>query len=175
MRLERFTIAYRRRAAGIVLACALPLAAAAAGTAPTPDQTLNDDVLGPRVDWYGAIERALRDTDSDQTCFVLQRLTGNGYEMIAGTRFIACSLGIFDSRRFAPGKIVTVIGNLGTARSRTIGGQVFDYPLVASPEIRPATLPTPDYYRDGMYPGPYGLGHAPGPGYGFYDFRWRSR
>jgi starvation-inducible outer membrane lipoprotein len=151
-----------------VLACALPLAAAA-GTAPTPDQTLNDDVLGPRVNWYGAIERAIRDTD--QTCFVLQRLTGNGYEVIAGTRFIACSLGIFNSRRFAPGKVVTVIGNLGAARPRTIGGQVFDYPLVASPEIRPATLPAPDYYRDGMYPGPYGLRSAPGFGYGFYYSR----
>lgn len=171
MRLEMLAIAYRGWPASIVLACALPLAAAAAGTAPTPDQTLNDDVLGPRVDWYGAIERAVRDTDQDQTCFVLQRLTGNGYEMIAGTRFITCSLGIFDSGRFAPGKVVTVIGNLGAARPRTIGGQVFDYSLVASPEIRPATLPAPDYYRDGLYPGPYGLGHAPGLGYGFYDFR----
>lgn len=150
-----------------MLACVLPLAAAASGTAPTPEQTLNDDVLGPRVDWYGAIERAVRDTDQHQTCFVLQRLTGNGYEMIAGTRFIACSLGIFDSRRFAPGKVVTVIGNLGPARPRTIGGQVFDYPLVASPEIRPAILPAPDYYRDGPYTGPYGLGL----GYGFYDLR----
>ncbi|HEX5464748.1 MAG TPA: hypothetical protein VFW88_08550, partial [Burkholderiales bacterium] len=76
-------IAYRRWSAWIVLACALPLAAAA-GPAPTPDQTLNDDVLGARVSWYGAIEHAIRDTD--QTCFVLQRLTGTGYEVIAGTR-----------------------------------------------------------------------------------------
>lgn len=171
MRLEMPAIAYPRWQAWFVLACALPLAAAAAGTAPTPDQTLNDDVLGPRVDWYGAIERAVRDTNQDQTCFVLQRLTGNGYEMIAGIRFIACSLGIFDTRRFAPGKVVTVVGNLGAARPRTIGGRVFDYPLVASPEIRPATLPVPDYYWNGLYPGPYGLDRAPGPGYGFYYFR----
>ncbi len=160
MRLEIPTIAYCGWPAWIVLACALPLAAAA-GTAPTPDQTLNDDVLGPRVNWYGAIERVIRDTD--QTCFVLQRLTGNRYETIPGTRFIACSLGIFNSRRFAPGQVLAVIGNLGSARPRTIGEQVFDYPLVASPEIRPATLPAPDYYWDG-------LRRAPGFG-GFYYFR----
>lgn len=168
MRLGMPAIASCRWSVCMLLGCALPLVAFAAGPAPTPQQTLNDDVLGPRVDWYGVIERTIRDTDEDRTCFVLQRLTGDGYEMIATTRFITCSLGIFDSRRFAPGKIVTVTGNLGAARSRTIGKQVFDYPLVASPEIRPAALPPPDYFWNGPYPGPYGLGRAPGFGYGLY-------
>lgn len=154
-----------------MLACVLPLAALAAGNAPTPDQTLNDDVLGPRVDWYGTIERAV--TDGDETCFILQRLTDNGYVRIAGTRFIACNLGVFNPRRFAPGKILNVVGNLGAAQPRTIGGHVFDYPLVASAGIRLAELPSPEYYQGGGYPYSYGPrpGWGPGFGYGLYYSR----
>jgi hypothetical protein len=165
MRSEMLAIVRRKWPKWSLLCCALPLAAAAAGTAPTPGQTLNDDVLGPRVDWYGVIERTVR--DDGETCFVLQRL-------IAGTRFIACELGMFNPRRFAPGKIVNVIGNLGTARPRTIGREILDYPLVASPEIRLAPPPAPDnYYPDRVYPYPYRPppGWAPGFGYGFYYFR----
>lgn len=130
----------------------------------TREQTLNQDFLGPRVEWHGEIVGMLR--DDDDTCFILVRLDdGFGYDM-PGNRFVACQPGLFDPAQFAPGRILQVIGNLGAAMPRSIGGQTLDYPLVAGAIVQPDGWRRP-YWPPRLYPDPFY------PYYPYYDPFWR--
>lgn len=118
----------------------------------TRDQTLSQDLLGPRVDLTGIIVH--RVMDGDYTCFVLNRSLDPGVHVLSPNEpqghFIACNPGHFDAAAYGPGRELRVVGNLGAAIPRQIGGQVYSYPLVAEAFLYP--LPDhPGYY----WPPPY--------------------
>ncbi|MEW6314727.1 MAG: Slp family lipoprotein [Pseudomonadota bacterium] len=148
-------------------------AAAAAPPAPglTREQTLDQDFLGPRIEWMGEIVGTLH--DNDDTCFILVRLE-SGFELDVPTnRFIACQPGFFQLGLFAPGRVLEVTGNLGAATPRSIGGQTLDYPLVAGAIIRPTEWQRP-FFPPGYRPDPYFYPYPPYP-YPppYYDPYWR--
>lgn len=123
-------------------------------TAPTREQTLDQDLAGPSVKWLGTIVESWR--DGDGTCFMLQRLSGGyGYPAGAGGMFIACPFGFFDSAAFANGRQVQVKGNLGSATPRLIGGRVYSYPLIAGAFVELLPERSPYYGPRGYYFEPY--------------------
>lgn len=137
-------------------------------TAPglTREQTLSQDLLGPRVDLTGIIVN--RVMDGDYTCFVLDRSFDPGVYMVPReepqTHFIACNPGHFDASSYGPGRELRVVGNLGAAIPRQIGGQIYRYPLVAQAFLYP--LPDrPGYYAPPPYYDPF---YHP-----YYDPFWR--
>lgn len=136
-----------------------------AHAAPTRRDTLDQDFLGPQVDWYGEI--VSRVSDGDDTCFVLSRVFDtSGYIGPGGSgMFIACYPGPFEPRRFAPGKVLNVVGNLGAATPRAIGGETLSYPVIAG-----ATIRLMEWRPGGHWP-PY-FPHAPFH-YPYYDPFWR--
>lgn len=124
-------------------------------TAPTREQTLQSDLAGPPVEWTGAIVETWRDNDA--TCFLLRRVAdADGYLSPGGDQFIACPFGFYDPAVFAPGQFLRVRGNLGSGLPRTIGGRMFQLPLIAGAFVERAPDPLsypPPYY--GPYPAPY--------------------
>ena len=126
----------------------------------TREQTLEEDLRGPRVEWIGEIIATIR--DGDYACFVLERISYDipAYGDIAQSRFIACNPGSFEVGTYAPGRELSVTGNLGPAVPRKIGDRIYDYPLVAGAFVQ--LLPYPHYfpeydpfYRPIYYPLPY--------------------
>lgn len=156
-----------------LLQCAL-LSSHTAWAAVTPEQSLDDDLSGPAVDWLGEIVDVR--AQGDDTCFILNRVTELDYRYAqTATRFVTCSPGGFDEQAFAPGKVLEVQGNLGAALPRNIGGQDLTIALVAAPRLTPqsdspeASAPYSYYGYGGPY-GPYPYGPYPyGPYYGPYD------
>jgi outer membrane lipoprotein len=123
----------------------------------TRDQTLDEDLRGPRVEWIGEIIATIR--DGDYTCFVLERISYDipAYRDIAQSRFIACNPGSFEVGTYAPGRELSVTGNLGPAVPRKIGDRIYDYPLVAGAfvQLLPYRHYFPEYdpfYRPIYYP-----------------------
>lgn len=132
----------------------------------TREQTLSQDLLGPKVDLTGIIVSRLM--DGDYTCFVLNRSFAPGVYVIPRDEpqdyFIACNPGNFDAAAYGPGRELQVVGNLGAAIPRRIGGQVYGYPLVAEAFLYP--LPDrPGYYGPTPYYDPF---YSP-----YYDPFWR--
>lgn len=126
------------------------------------EQTLDQDLAGPRVEWDGEIVGSV--TDRDDTCFVLSRLR-DGYDygrQDDRARFIACNPGPFDPSRFGPGRVLRVLGNLGPAMPRLIGGKVYHYPLVAGAALDLTSIPADPY----LYGPPY---YGPAYGFGYYS------
>ncbi|HVK54713.1 MAG TPA: hypothetical protein VM532_06760 [Burkholderiales bacterium] len=114
----------------------------------TPEQSLDDDLAGPRVVWLGQITQTL--VSGDDTCFVLNRVQAlyGGYAYTA-TKFVACNPGGFAGDEFPQGKILRVEGNLGEDMPRRIGGQDIHAHLVAAPRLDPQ----PDFvgYQDSPF------------------------
>ncbi|MGH8751595.1 MAG: Slp family lipoprotein [Burkholderiales bacterium] len=108
----------------------------------TRDQTLEQDLHGPRVEWAGEI--VVRIPDGDYTCFLLQR----PYYGQPQSLFIACNPGAFEASTYFAGRALHVTGNLGPALPRKIGGQVYEYPLVAGAFVE---LLPPQYYSAGYF------------------------
>lgn len=114
---------------------------------PSRAETLDQDLQGPRVSLVGEI--VARVDDGHDTCFILDRHREG--------RFIACNPGYFEPAVFGPGAALKAVGNLGAAVPREIGGQIYDYPVVAGALISKAS--SPDYYdrpsHDLYHYGPY--------------------
>lgn len=140
----------------ILMVLALPLPASAAGAPPHWQETLAQDIGGPRVQMTGQVEQVMR--DGDYTCFVLSRLA-DYTQTGGGQRFLTCGPGVFGGAAFSPGALLQVTGNLGAQQPRRVAGQVLDYPMVAAPLLQPSSV-VPWRYA---YPDPY-WGY---PGYGY--------
>jgi hypothetical protein len=125
-----------RKAALILM---LAAASSALANAPGWQQTFDQDMQGPRVSLVGTIVE--RVSDSDHTCFIVERF--------AGSRFIACNTGYFEPAVFGPGAALKAVGNLGAPVAREFGGHVYDYPIVAGALISLAT--SRDYYDGDPY------------------------
>ena len=127
-----------------------------AGPVYTRDETLDQDLHGPRVEWAGQILSVLQ--DGDYTCFLLLRryATFPAYHDALHDRFIACNPGIFEVGTYAPGRELNVTGNLGAAVPRRIGGEVYAYPVIAGAFLE---LQSHQYllprYDPFYYPPPY--------------------
>src|SRR5712691_868065 len=79
----------------------------------TREQTLDEDLRGPRVEWTGQIISAIR--DGEYTCFILERISYDtpAYPgATAQSRIIACNPGSFEVGTYAPGRALSVTGNL---------------------------------------------------------------
>ena len=126
----------------------------------TREQTLDADLQGPRVEWVGEIISTIR--DDDYTCFILERVSYElpAYPNTVQNPFIACNPGFFEVGTYAPGRELSVAGNLGMAVPRKIGDRIYDYPVVAGAFVQllpywhyfPAYDP---YYRPIYHPFPY--------------------
>ncbi len=134
------------------VACLFGLAAGvqAADRAAPPSwrTTLEQDLHGPAIEWSGIVVKAVR--DGDYTCFVLRRVG----TPVAET-FAACNPGVFSPALFGAGQALNVRGNLGEARERTIGTEIFSGPVVAAAIIERTQLfrpPPPWWYDDPYYP-----------------------
>jgi hypothetical protein len=113
----------------------------------TREQTLDGDLRGPRVEWIGEIIATIR--DGEYTCFILERISYDipAYPGTAQSRFIACNPGSFEVGTYAPGRELSVTGNLGPAVPRKIGDHIYRLPIgsgrictvLARPELFPAT------------------------------------
>lgn len=114
-----------------LLANAYNIAIAAPMYVYTREQTLDQDLHGPRVEWVGEIISTIR--DGEYTCFVLERISYDipAYLDTAQSRFIACNPGSFEVGTYARGRELSVTGNLGLAVPRKIGDRIYDYPVVA--------------------------------------------
>ena len=152
----------------LIITALLTAAAGFAGAAaPTPEQSLDDDLAGPAIEWLGEITRVM--PGRDETCFLLNRVqsTDVGVYAQTATRFVACSFGGFEEDVYAPGKVLRVKGNLGPEVPRRIGGQEMTVHLVAAAYLTPQPdYPATNYYGPGYYGGPYGY---PYYGYPYYD------
>ncbi|MGH8743861.1 MAG: Slp family lipoprotein [Burkholderiales bacterium] len=129
---------------------------AVAGQVYTRDETLDQDLHGPRVEWAGKILLVLQ--DGDYTCFLLlrQQPAYSTYHD-ALDRFIACNPGIFEVGTYSPGRELMVTGNLGIAVPRLLGGKVYVYPVIAGAFLE--LLPYQHYlpqYNPFYYPPYYG-------------------
>jgi outer membrane lipoprotein len=150
-----------------LLASAYGIALAAPMYVYTREQTLDEDLRGPRVEWIGEIIATIR--DGEYTCFILERISYDipAYPGTAQSRFIACNPGSFEVGTYAPGRELSVTGNLGPAVPRKIGDRIYDYPLVAGAFVQ--LLPYQSYFPD---PDPfYGPIYYPVP-YLYYWHRW---
>lgn len=133
---------------------------------PTRDQTLDEDLRGPRVEWSGEIVRQVN--DGDYTCFVLRRITPESYYLRGPKEelFIACNPGPFADEKFSAGRELGVVGNLGAPVPRSIDGRLFNYPLVVGAILTPLPQRPHGYWPGYPYdPYPY---HYP-----IYDPFWR--
>lgn len=126
----------------------------------TREQTLDQDLHGPRVEWIGEIISIIR--DGEYTCFVLERISYDipAYRDTVQSRFIACNPGSFEVGTYAPGRELSVTGNLGPVIPRRIGDHIYDYPLVAGAFVwlLPSRHYFPEYdpfYRPIYHPYPY--------------------
>ncbi|MGH8719800.1 MAG: Slp family lipoprotein [Burkholderiales bacterium] len=139
----------------------LIIAHSAYANGPGRAETLDRDLQGPRVSLVGEI--IARVDDGADTCFILDRA---GYRE---GRFIACNSGYFEPAVFGPGAALKAVGNLGAAVPREIGGQIYDYPVVAGALISKAS--SRDYY-DGPSYDPYYYGPYPYGGYGWHPWHY---
>lgn len=98
--------------------------------APTWQETVSEDLHGPKVQLSAEILAQLR--DGDYTCFVL-----DPYFSPAHAPVVACNAGYFTQKEFAPGRTLNVSGNMGAATPRRIGAEVYDYPVIAGAIIKP--------------------------------------
>lgn len=138
-----------------ILALILFIAAPALAKPPHWQNTLDQDLQGPRVEWAGEI--VSRIDDNGYTCFVLDRAG------LDESKYIACNPGYFAFDDFAPGSWLKATGNLGARVPREIGGKVLDYPLIAGALIAKSS-PQYDRYYD-----PYHFGRHPYYHHPFYD------
>ncbi|HVK55336.1 MAG TPA: hypothetical protein VM532_09945 [Burkholderiales bacterium] len=161
----------------LIFCLAASVSVSAAERAVTPEQSLDDDLAGPRVVWLGQITQTLM--SADDTCFVLNRVQEmyGGYAYTA-TKFVACNPGGFTGEAFSQGKILRVEGNLGADMRRRIGGQDIHAHLVAAPRLDPQPefvgYPDSPFYdryphRSPFYHDPWGP-HFHGRG-GYYHRR----
>jgi|ERR1700674_333138 hypothetical protein len=127
--------------------------------AATRDETLDEDLSGPAITWVGVTSKVIQ--DGEDTCFVLDRLSRDSVAA-PGATFIACTSGNLTGDAYLPGMMLQVKGNLGAAKERHIGPQIFDSPLVAAAYVESVS---PERYRAGA---PFYPSHS------YYDPWYRS-
>jgi starvation-inducible outer membrane lipoprotein len=118
-------------AATVGLACLI--SAAWANAPETPEQSLDADLSGPRVEWTGVIVDRIE--AMDETCFVLDRSRVPIGDPLPRARFAVCDPGIFNEVSFGVGKELKVTGNLGARKERLIGSTTLEAPLIAAARI----------------------------------------
>lgn len=123
---------------------ALPRSASA--VVPTWQQTASEDLHGPKVQLSAEILAQVR--DGDYTCFVL-----DPYYSPTHAPVVACNPGYFTQPEFAPGRTLTVSGNMGSPMPRQIGTEVYDYPVIAGAILKPGSQRSsyPYSYHDPYY------------------------
>lgn len=158
----RFTQLLTTSAGGLAgLLCGLCGALAADVRPPTPDQTLNDDLAGPRVDWVARVVRTY--TLRDGTCLLVERTRERGACAVPpGPSAMTCDAGPLDGPDFAPGREIRVTGNLGAPMRRSYGDIVIDGAVIAAPHLAALDDAAQGYCQGAAFgPGPY-----PGPAIG---------
>ena len=136
-----------------VTADLLPQAALARESADAPprEQTLDQDLAGPSVEWLAIIGESFR--DGDDTCFTARRiLDERGYPAASSAQFITCPFGYYDPATYASGREIRVKGNLGKATPRLMGGKIYDLPIIVGASV--ALLDRVPYYYE-----PWGYGY----------------
>jgi Outer membrane lipoprotein Slp family len=144
-----------------LLASLLLTTAQAADYAPNWRNTVEEDLLGPRVDLTAEVVSQV--PDGDYTCFLLSPYYFDGAYGYADDYVMACNPGYFTQSDFAPGRVLGVTGNLGAATPRRIGSGVYRYPLIAGAIIKPRPGNSPYYGHHYPYYDPY------------YDPYWQQR
>ncbi|HQT27442.1 MAG TPA: Slp family lipoprotein [Burkholderiales bacterium] len=133
----------------------------------TPRMAQNQDLVGRRVRWGGAIAKVF--SGRQETCFevVSHPLDSSARpEDIdqSDGRFLACSAGFYDPAVYASGREITVIGTLEIPQLGKIGEYEYRFPRVSASEVylwpkkEVYYYPYPPYDPFWYPPGPWMMG-----------------
>jgi outer membrane lipoprotein len=126
-----------------------------------------EDYVGKQFVWGGFIARN-RLTDEGTYLEVVQNPT-NRYGRVVDTdmsegRFLVFSKREMDPLIYEKGRVVTVAGTLKEAKTVTINGREYTYPVLELGEMhlwKGDPMNVPDYYYYGGYPYYWGGGYSP--------------